>query len=115
MVMLKILHARLQRYVYQELPDVHLGFKKEEKLEFKLPKFAGLYRKQGNFRKTSISVSSTTLKPLTVWVVTNCGKLLEKWAYQTTLPVLRNMCAGQEAAVRTLYGTTDWFKIEKGV
>ena len=22
---------------------------------------------------------------------------------------------GQEATVRTLYGTTDWFKIEKGV
>ena len=25
------------------------------------------------------------------------------------------MFAGQEATVRTLYGTTDWFKIEKGV
>ena len=29
--------------------------------------------------------------------------------------LLRNLCAGQEATVRTLYGTTDWFKIEKGV
>ena len=29
--------------------------------------------------------------------------------------LLRNLYAGQEAAVRTLYGTTDWFKIEKGV
>ena len=25
------------------------------------------------------------------------------------------MYGGQEAIVRTLYGTTDWFKIEKGV
>ena len=29
--------------------------------------------------------------------------------------LLRNLYAGQEARVRTLYGTTDWFKIEKGV
>ena len=29
--------------------------------------------------------------------------------------LLRNPYAGQEATVRTLYGTTDWFKIKKGV
>ena len=29
--------------------------------------------------------------------------------------LLRNLYAGQEATVRTLYGTSDWFKIEKGV
>ena len=29
--------------------------------------------------------------------------------------ILRNLYAGQEATVRTLYGTTDWFNIEKGV
>ena len=29
--------------------------------------------------------------------------------------LLRNLYAGQEATVRTLYGTTDWFKIGKGV
>ena len=28
--------------------------------------------------------------------------------------LLRNLYAGQEAKVRTLYGTTDWFRIEKG-
>ena len=28
---------------------------------------------------------------------------------------LRNLYAGQEATVRTLYETADWFKIEKGV
>ena len=27
--------------------------------------------------------------------------------------LLRNLHAGQEATVRTLYGTTDWFKIKK--
>ena len=29
--------------------------------------------------------------------------------------LLRNLYVGQEATVRTLYGTTDWFRIEKGV
>ena len=28
--------------------------------------------------------------------------------------ILRNLYVGQEAAVRTLYETTDWFKIKKG-
>ena len=29
--------------------------------------------------------------------------------------LLRNLYAGQEATTRTLYGTADWLKIEKGV
>ena len=29
--------------------------------------------------------------------------------------LLRNLCAGQEATVRTEHETTDWFKIRKGV
>ena len=29
--------------------------------------------------------------------------------------LLRNLHVGQEGTVRTLYGTTDWFKIERGV
>ena len=40
-VMLKILHARLQHYVSQELPNVQAGFRKEKKPEIKLPAFAG--------------------------------------------------------------------------
>ena len=29
--------------------------------------------------------------------------------------LLRNLYAGQEATIRSLYGTDDWFKIKKGV
>ena len=29
--------------------------------------------------------------------------------------LLRNWYSGQEATVRTIHGTTDWFKIGKGV
>ena len=27
------------------------------------------------------------LKPLTVWITTNCEKFLKRWEYQNTLPV----------------------------
>ena len=51
-----------------------------------------------------------------MWITTNCGKFLKRWEYQTTLTCLmRNLCVGQEARVRTRHGTMDWFKIRKGV
>ena len=40
-VMLKILQARLQQYVNQELPDVQAGFIKAEEPEIKLPTSSG--------------------------------------------------------------------------
>ena len=48
--------------------------------------FIGLWRKQGNSRKTSTSASLTTLNPLTVWITTNCGKFFKQWEYLITLP-----------------------------
>ena len=33
----------------------------------------------------------------------------------TTNRLLRSLCAGQEAAVRTGHGATDWFQVGKGV
>ena len=35
--------------------------------------------------KASISASLTTLKPLIVWITTNCEKCFKRWEYQTTL------------------------------
>jgi len=32
------------------------------------------------------------LKPLTVWITTNCGKFLKGWEYQNTLPVSWETC-----------------------
>ena len=40
--------------------------------------------------------------------------LLLLWPDHLTC-LLRNLCAGQEATVRTGHGTTDWFQIGKGV
>ena len=52
-------------------------------------------------------------KPLTVWIIINCGKKMGILDHLTGL--LRNLYAGQEATVRTRHGTTDWFQIGKGV
>ena len=76
-VMLKILHARLQHYMNQELQMSTLGLGKEEEPEIKLPTFSRSQRKQRNSRKTSTSASLTIVKPL--WIITNCGKLLKRW------------------------------------
>ena len=45
-VMLKLLQARLQHYVNQELPDVQLGLEKAEEPETELPTFVGSWRKE---------------------------------------------------------------------
>ena len=57
----------------------------------------------------------TTVKALTVWVMTNYGKFLKMGIPDHLTCFLRNLYAGQEATVRTKYGTMDWFKIRKGV
>ena len=69
-----------------------LGLEKAEEPEIKLPTFTLSQRKLGNSRETSISVSSSTPKPLTVWILINFGKLLKRWEYPTILPVSWETC-----------------------
>ena len=69
-----------------------LVLEKAEEPETKLPMFAESQRKQGNSWKTPTSASLTTLKPLSVWITTNCGKFLKRWEYQTNLPVSCETC-----------------------
>ena len=70
-------------------------------------------RKQGNSRKTSASL--TMRKTLTPWITTNWKILKEMGIPDHLTCLLRELYANQEATVRTLYGTTDWFKIRKGL
>ena len=81
--MLKILQVRLQQHVNRELPDVQAGFVKAEEPEIKS---IGSQKKQEKQKNQTTSASLTMLKPLTVWITTNHGKLSKRWEYQTTLP-----------------------------
>ena len=72
-------------------------------------------KSKGIPEKTYTSASLTTLQPLTVWITTNWKILKEMGIPDHLSCLLRNLYAGQEATVRTRHGTTDWFKIGKGV
>ena len=68
-VMFKILQARLQQYVNQ-FPDVQAEFRKGRETRDQIANICWIIEKQESSRKTSTSVSLTTLKPLTVWITT---------------------------------------------
>ena len=73
-VMLKILQARLQQYVNRDFQMFKLVLEKAEEPEIKLSTSAGSWKKQESSRKASISALLTMPKPLTVWLMINCGK-----------------------------------------
>ena len=50
-----------------------------------------------------------------MWITTNWEILQEMRIPDHLICILRNLCAGQEATVRTEHGTIDWFQIGKGV
>ena len=83
-VMLNILQARLQQYVNQKLPDVQAGFRKGRGTRDQIANICWIIEKAREFTQTSTSASLTMLKPLTVWITTNCGKFFKRWEYQTT-------------------------------
>ena len=44
-------------------------------------------KSKGIPEKTTTSASLTIQKPLTLWIMRNCGEFFSRWEYQTTLPV----------------------------
>ena len=108
-VMLNILQARLQQYMNHELPDVQTGFRKGRGTRDQIANICWIMEKAREFRKTSISALLTMPKPLTVWIIINCGKFFKMGIADHLTCLLRNLSAGQEATVRTGHGTTDWF------
>ena len=91
-VTLKILLARLHQYANRELPDVQTGFKKGRVTRDQIANICWIIEKAKEFQKTYTYVSLTMLKPLIVWITTNCGKFLKRWEYQTTLPASWEIC-----------------------
>ena len=84
-----------------------LVLKKAEEPEIKFSTSAGSWKKQESSRKTSISALLTMPKPLTVWITINWKILKEMGIPDHLTCLLRILYAGQEATVRTGYGTTD--------
>ena len=89
-IMLKILLARLQWYMNQELPDVETGFRKGRGTRDQIANILWIIKKARELKrknkttKKRTSASLTMLKPLTAKITTSCAKFLER--QNTRLP-----------------------------
>ena len=114
--MLKILHARLQHYVNQELPDVHAGFRKGRGTRDQIANICWIIETVREFQKNMDLCFIDYAKAFDCMDHNKLWKALKEIEIPDHLTcLLRYLCVGQEATVTTMYGTTDWFRIEKGV
>ena len=108
--MVKILQARLQQYMNQELPDVQAGFRKGSGTRDQIVNICQIIEKAREFqKKTYTTVSLTVLKSLTMWITANWKIPQEMEIPDQLTCLLRNIYTGQEATVRTRDRTMDWF------
>ena len=115
-IMLKILQARLQQYVNCELPDVQAGFRKGRETRDQIANKCWIMEKAREFQKNIYFCFIDYAKAFDCVDHNQLWKILKEMGISDHLTgLLRNLCAGQEATVRTGHGTADWFRIGKGV
>ena len=71
----------------QDIADVQAGFRKGRGTRYQIANIPWIIENAREFQKNTASASLTMLKPLTMWITTNCRQFLKKWEYQTILPV----------------------------
>ena len=114
--MLKILDARLQHYMNQELPDVQAGFRKGRGTRDQIANIHWILEKAREVQKNIDLCFIYYTKAFDCVDHNKLWKALKAMGISDHLTChLRNLYVGQEATVRTVYGTTDLFKIEIGV
>ena len=115
-VIFKILQARLQHYVNQELPGVQAGFRKGRGIIDQIANIHWIIEKAREFQKNIYLCFIDYAKAFDCVDQSKLWKTLKEVGIPDHLTcLLRNLYVGQEATIRTLYQTTDWFRIEKGV
>ena len=111
--MLKILQARLQQYVNCKLPDVQAGFRRGRGTRDQIANLIWIIKKAREFQKNIYFCFIDYAKAF------DCVDHSKLWKrHGNTRPptfLLRNLCAIQEATVRTGHETTDWLQIGRGV
>ena len=91
-VMLKILQARLQQYVSQELPDVQAGFLRGRVTRDQITNIHWIMEEARDFQEKTLTCDLLTmLKPLACGSQ-QTGKFFKRWESQTTLPVSLETC-----------------------
>ena len=115
-VTLKILQARPQQYVNQELPDVQAGFINGRGTRDQIANIPLYHRKSKKFQNNIYFCFIDYAKAFDHVVHNKLWKILKGMGMPDHLTcLLRNLYGGQEATVRTRLGTVDWFYIGKGV
>ena len=115
-VMLKILQARLQQYMNREFPDVQAGFRKHRGTRDQTANIRWIIEKAREFQKNIYFCLIDYTKAFDCVDHNKLWKIPQEVGIPDHLTcLLRNLYAGQEATVRTVHGTTDWFQIGKGV
>ena len=115
-VMLKILHARLQQYMSCELPDVQAGFRKSRGTRDHIANIHCIIKKAREFQKGIYFCFIDYAKAFDCVDHNKLWKILKEMGLLDHLTLLlRNLYECQEATVRTVHGTTDWFQIGKEV
>ena len=105
--MLKILQARLQQDVYQELPDVQDGFRKG-RTRGQIADIHWIMEKAREFQKNIYFFFVDYAKAFDSVDHNKLWKILKEMGIPDHLScLLRNLYADQEATVRTGHGTTD--------
>ena len=83
-VMLKILQAKLQQYVNQELPDVQAGFIKGRETRDQIANICWIMEKAREFQKNIYFCFIDYAKIFDCVDHHKCGKFFKRWEYQTT-------------------------------
>ena len=114
--MLKILQARLQRYVNRALPDVQAGFRKGRGTRDQIANLHWIMEKAREFQKNTYFCFIDYAKAFDCVDHDQLWEILKEMGIPDHLTcLLRNLYEGEEATVRTGHGTTDWFQIGKRV
>ena len=112
-VMIKILQTRHYQYMNCALPDVQAGFRTGRGTRDQIANIHCIIEKAREFQKNIYFCFTDYAKAFDCVDHNKLRKIQEIGIHLTCL--LRNLYACKGATVRTRHGTTDWFRIGKGV
>ena len=111
-----MLQARLEQYMYREIPDGQAGFRKGRETRDQISNICWIIEKAKEFQKNLYFCFIDYTEAFDCVDHNKLWKILKEMETPDHLIcLLRNLYTGQEATVRTGRGTTDWFQIGKGV
>ena len=97
-------------------PDVQVGFRKGRRSRDQIANIRWILEKAREFQKNIYFCFIDYAKAFDSVDHNKLWKILKEMGIPDHLTLLlRNLCAGQEATIRTRHVTTDWFQIGKGV